>query len=121
MNNQQSRISAQDFLDKGLFELMGLSHLGDEEKKELTKTISDTVENRVLDRLYELLKDMNKLEEYYKALEKGDPEFTKFFTDNDIDLKQMFLEEAMALRIQLTTAADLFDQGIKPTTKTDKD
>lgn len=118
MDNSQAN-SGQDFLDKDIFELLGLTHLSAEEKKKLTKTITDTVEGRVWDRLFDQLTKEGKIEGYKTALDAGDEKLGQFLSSNNIDLNQMFTEEAMALRMQLTSAADLFDQGVTLTKKAD--
>jgi len=111
-NSNQQQID--DLLEKDIIELLGLEHLEENQKKDLRAKIMKTVENRVILRLNEELKEKNLLEEFEKITDEA--EIRKFLANHDINTDQMFLEEALLLKTQLKTSADYIDLGfqVKP-------
>lgn len=111
-NNRATDIGDK-ILNTDIIDLLGLDKLSDEEKEKARQQISETIENRVFDRLEEELEKSGKFELYSKALETGGDAFDNFLAEHKVDLNQMFLEEALGYKVQLKSAADLLDAGIK--------
>lgn len=112
-----SNSSATDIGDKilntDIIDLLGLDKLPDAEKEKARQQISETIENRVFNRLEEEMEKSGKFELYTKALEAGGETFDNFLAEHKVDINQMFLEEALGYKVQLKSAADLLDAGIK--------
>ena len=97
-------IDYQQVLNADLLELLGAKDMSDEEKAKLYQTAIDTIENRVMARVMDLLTDED-MEEWEK-LPEGDQEATHaFLTTHEIDLPQLYAKEALAYKTEIASLA----------------
>jgi len=100
----------EELLKTDIIDLIGGKDFTDEQKDELYNKMLDTISNRVIVKVSEKLPD-NDFVELEKILESGDKEkINKFFEDKNIDIKQMFVEEALVYKVEMVT---LTSQGGK--------
>lgn len=102
----------EKFISSDVIDLMGLSDLPDEDKKNMREKIIRTIENRALARIAVMLKDKGKTAEL-EGIEEEEA-ILKFFDDNAIPYEDIFTEEALAYKAQLKTAAEMASVGLKP-------
>lgn len=100
------------FISTDVVELMGLSDLSEEDKKNMREKIIRTIENRALVRIAAMLKEKGKTAEL-EGIEDEEA-ILKFFADNDIPYEDIFTEEAIAYKAELKSAADMASVGLKP-------
>lgn len=93
----------EELLKTDIIDLIGGKDFTDEQKDELYNKMLDTISNRVIVKVSEKLPD-NDFVELEKILESGDKEkINKFFEDKNIDIKQMFVEEALVYKVEMVT------------------
>ena len=118
---QSADSSASDaVINSDIIELLGLTHLPEDQKEKLRTEIGETIENRVFNRLEEEMEKKGLVDAYSKALEAGGTSFDEFLDENKVNLQQMFLEEALIYKVQMKSAADLFSAGVKMQVTSDK-
>ena len=94
-------------IDTDIFELMGLDHLEDKVKDELREKILLAIENRGFSVLYRTLKEKGLLEQFNQI--SNENQALDFLKEKEIDLRSIFIQEAIFLKSQLKTASDVVD------------
>jgi len=96
-----------ELLANDLFELLGLSDASDEKKAALIKTMTDTVDARVINRVTTMMSEKDA-QEFGRLAESADQErLIQFLVDHQIDLPQIVSEEAARLRVELVELSRL--------------
>jgi len=93
----------EELLKTDIIDLIGGKNFTEEQREELYKKMLDTIMNRVIVKVSEKLPD-DDFAELEKMLEEGDKDkINKFFEDKNIDIKQMFVEEALVYKVEMVT------------------
>ncbi len=88
-------------LDTDIFELLGLKNLSAKKKERIGNKIARIIIDRVLIRLNAMLSGEDAAELKY-LLEKGNnQDLQRFFTQKNIDIPKMMVQEAIVLKAQL--------------------
>lgn len=96
-----------DIINKDILEILGASNMSDEEKLNLYKKISDTIENRVFVRIDDKLTDVD-VEEWKKVLDTADTkQIQTFLQSKNIDFMKMLIEEALIYKTEIATLKKL--------------
>jgi len=89
-------IIEEDFLKSA-----GLENLSDSEKESLIIKLIESVKNRVIIRIDDLITENDK-SEFYELLDQGDNEkINHFLEQKNINVAQLVAEEALLQKIQL--------------------
>ena len=87
-------------------ELIGGENMPAEQKEELYKKMMDTIQTRVMARVDGLLAD-EEAADVRVLLESDDREgFEQFMVEKNIDIKQLYSEEALFYKLELTQLAN---------------
>lgn len=106
---------AERIINTDIIELLGLTRLSPEKQEEFRKQVVDTIQNRVMARVDEIIKAKGKAEEFARI--ENEEEIEKFLKDNGIDTEKLFLEESIYYKSQMVVAAKYADVGLKATIK----
>lgn len=101
---KNSFINPKNLIEGDFFKEAGLDNLPEEEKKKLLQKMLESIKNRVLVRIDDLISEA-KREDFHKILEKGsDEEIRGFLEANKIDLEQLTIEESILQKAELLKA-----------------
>jgi hypothetical protein len=101
VNPSSADISYEDMLRKDILELLGQDDLPEEEKNELYKKMLDTIQNRALMNVLDLLPD-EKRDEFNERLDNQNPaEINQFLEESGIDMEKIMLEESIIYKAEL--------------------
>ncbi len=90
-----------DISSKDILELMGATHMNDDERIEMYKTMLETIENRVFDRIDEQLSDAQAMQ-WKEVLEKGDQKnIQEFLKQCNINIEELYAKEALIYKVQM--------------------
>jgi len=96
-------------LDKDILEIIGGKDLSQEKKEKLYTRMAETIQNRVIARIYDKLSEENAIQ-VDSLLESDDKnQLEQFLKEKNIDLAKMLLAEAIVYKsemIELYRAAD---------------
>jgi len=99
-----------ELLEGDLFELLGISDVDDTKKASLVKTMTETVDARVINRVTALMSEEDAAQ-FGQLAEAEDQEgLIKFLVDREIDLPQIVSEEAARLRVELVELTRLVQE-----------
>jgi len=105
-NSQIPLLSIDDYaqiIDTDIFELLGLENMPEDKKADIAEKIGETVISRVLANVLESLEG-DKAAELKFLLEENNIEAIKqFLNENNIDLKEIVVKEAVVLKAQIAT------------------
>lgn len=105
MNDQSTQIDYEEVMRKDILEILGASNLPQKEKEKLYLKMLKTVQNRVIARITDSLKDQ-EIEELKKLLDEANQEkITQFLKNKKIDWSKMMLQEAMIYKTELAGLA----------------
>ncbi len=94
-------ISYDDIINKDILELMGAKNLPEEKKKELYTKILETIQNRTIAKIAQMLSD-DDLENWRKIADTKDKtRMNEFLNSKSIDLTKMMTEEAIIYKLEL--------------------
>lgn len=100
----------EDIIKKDILDLMGASDMPEEKKKELYTKMLETIQNRVITKIFDQLTPENA-EKLKQLIDKGNKsEIENFLKFQNIDLAKLMLEEAL---IYKTEMVDLSKKVIK--------
>ena len=99
-------MTLQEIIDKDIFSILGLENLDEEKKKELFEKASETIQNRILVRLADLLseEDVKKVVEF--AEQDNTDGFEQLVASNDIDLEQIAAEETLSYKTEMASITE---------------
>lgn len=104
MTDKKSEVDG--ILEKDILEILKSSGLSEEEKLQVYKKMLETIKNRTIDRILNLLSD-EKIEEWKKLLEQGDEIILiKFLSDNGADTQKIMIEETMKYKLEVAALMD---------------
>lgn len=98
-------VSADDFVTKDILDLMGASKLNNEEKAKLYDKMMESIEIRVITRIYKMLSAEDQGAWDKLASENHQLEMAEFLKERDIDLAKIFAEEAMFYKAEMINLA----------------
>ena len=106
-NQLFSEEEIKNILDKDLLELMGAKNMPDEEKAALYEKMAQTVQDRVLLRVDDLL-DEEGQKEFVSIIDTGDQEKTnQFLLGKNINVPQLIIQEAMLYKMEMMSILKL--------------
>ncbi|MCR4278171.1 MAG: hypothetical protein NUV80_03965 [Candidatus Berkelbacteria bacterium] len=96
----------EEILQKSIFEVSELENLSEEKKQEIFEQSYETVMNRVMIRIADLLDEhgIDKLKELIDEADAG--AVHQFFESNNIDIDQIASSEALAYKVELAALTD---------------
>lgn len=96
-----AQLTQQQLVESDIFDLLHLQNASDEVKDQFATRVLEGVENRVLLRIFDLLKEDN-YSTWVSLLDTGDDEMIrKFLTESDIDMQMLTIEESFRLKQEL--------------------
>jgi|GEM_PF-2308739 len=98
-------ISYDDFIQKDILDLMGAQDMPSEQKAELYESMVATIQDRVILRLLEMMSDDDYAELENSVDVKDATKFGEIIQRNNIDLPQVFAEEALTYKIEMVNLA----------------
>ena len=95
-------IDPEQFFDQSIFDLLEIQDFPEDKKNKIMKDMMDTINNRVIARVLDLLNE-NNLHEKFKSLveENNLEEIEIFLHDQDIDLKKIAVEESLLYKMEI--------------------
>jgi hypothetical protein len=104
-------VGPDEILNKDILDLIGMSHLAEEEKGKLYQTMVETIERRVVGRVDEMLSD-EEAEEWKKIVDAKDRQgFSDFLKEKSIDLVQIYAQEALIYKTELVSMIRALEQA----------
>ncbi len=98
-------LSAEDIINKDIFELMGVSDMSEEQKVELSKQITDTIEKKVFAQIVEKLSD-NEIPRWKQLLETGSSADIKdFLAKHNMNLNNLMTQTALDYKTEMADVA----------------
>lgn len=95
-------IDPEEFFDKGIFDLLEIKDLSEEQKNKITRDMMTTINNRVLARVLDLLQEKGVKEQFESLLEINSQEkIEDFLTEHQIDLKGIAVEESLLYKMEI--------------------
>lgn len=102
----KTKWTSRDIIDKDILELVGGENMSLEQKDELYKKMMETIQTRVMTRVDDLLTD-EEAADVRVLLENDDREgFEQFMVEKNIDIKQLYSEEALFYKLELSQLAN---------------
>jgi len=94
-------VKPEDFINKDILDLIGAQNLREDEKGKLYNKMIDSIQARVLTRIYQQLSGEDKQE--WDNLLKADnqPDIANFLQQKNIELEKIFTEEALSYKQEL--------------------
>lgn len=97
----------KNILEKDLLELMGEQNMPGEEKVALYEKMAQTVEDRVMLRIYDALTDPER-KEFETIIDSGDRAKTnEYLLAKDLSIQQMLVQEAMLYKLDMMSLMKL--------------
>jgi len=94
----------QKLVEGDFFKEAGLDGLPEEEKEKLMTKLIESVRNRVLIRIDDLIGDKDR-EAFHKVLESGkDEEIRKYLDEKKINVQQLVVEESLLQKAEMLNA-----------------
>ncbi len=91
----------EELINKDILELMGVTNLPEEKRRELYSKMLDTIQNRVIARVADKLSDQD-LEEWKQVTESGDKaKMEEFLKSRNIDIAQLMFQEALLYKTEM--------------------
>jgi len=104
---QAAKLDMKQLLQSSLFDVLGLNQLPDTEQDELRLMVMESIRDRVLVRVVDILGPTLE-KKWFELLDKGDDDAVyKFLEDNGIDLRQLAMEEGIRYKVELATRLHL--------------
>jgi hypothetical protein len=95
---------ANDFdqlFDKDIFEFLGIKNIDPRKREEITETMMDTIENRVIARIFDNIPEAEQ-ESFQQLFESEDKQkITKYLEEKNIDIQKFYIEEALNYKIDI--------------------
>lgn len=105
--NQPSSAQTSDLISKDILELMGVKNMSEEDRASTYKTMLETIQNRVISRIGDMLNDQD-VAEWEEIVRSGDQaRHHQFLQEKQIDLDHLYQEEAMRYKIEMTELAKI--------------
>ena len=103
MNQSQNnnQISTDDILNKDILELMGAKDMPDEKKKELYQKMLETIQNRVIARIDDMLTDEEAAEWKKIVDENNHQKNQEFLQRKNIDIKKLYTQELLIYKMEM--------------------
>ena len=107
--NAIAELSTEELIQGDLLTLMGAEHLTAAEQDELYQAALETIENRVVARIDELLTD-EEAQEWKSIVEAQNKDKLKaFFASKQIDLPRLYAEETLLYKSQMIDLVQTLD------------
>jgi hypothetical protein len=104
--NSNSGIDPKKLIEQDVFDAVGLEGLTDEQKQTLMLQMTESINNRVLIRIHDLLDEASK-KEWEGLIDEGkNQEATDFLESKGISLDKLAVEESLGLKAQLIEMAN---------------
>lgn len=99
-------LTAEEFLDKDIFDLLNVKNISQEEKEKLLKKMLDNIQMRVIVRIDDMLDTSEKQAEFKKVLTLSEKEISEFFEKENIDIEALLVQEALIYKTELVSLAN---------------
>lgn len=91
----------EDIINKDILELMGVSNIPEEKKRELYTKMIETIENRAINQIANMLSEKDT-EEWKKIAETKDKQKEdQFLKSKNIDLVQIMLNQTLLYKAEM--------------------
>ncbi len=95
-------VNPEQFLDQDIFDLLQLPNLSKEKKDKIIKDMLETVNNRVIARILDLLEEKNQQEQFFTLLQGNQNQaIDDFLEQQNIDIKKISLEESLLYKMEI--------------------
>lgn len=104
---------AQKVLETDIFDILGNPDIDDGNKAELLRKMLDTIRNRTVERILDLLSD-DERQEWEKLLDaKDDIRTNQFLMSRNINSQEMMIEETIKYKLEVKNLVDYLKQSGK--------
>lgn len=104
-SNQIFGMDFEAFIDADILELLGVKNISPEEKEKIFAKMLDTIQNRVIIKIDDRFDEAQR-NEFKRLLGEGDNDkINQFFENNNIDIKQLLMLEAINYKTELVALA----------------
>jgi len=105
-SNRGGGIDPKQLIEKDIFEAVGLDDLTDGQKQNLMIQMTESINNRVLVKIHDLLDQAGRAE-WQKLLDEGkNKEASDFLESKGISVDELAVEESLGLKAQLIEMAE---------------
>ena len=105
--NQLVSAQADDIMTQDILDIMGAKNMSEEDRAKTYRVMLDTVQNRVIARIGDLLADED-VAVWEEIVQAGDQaRHHQFLADKQIDLDRLYQEEAMRYKIEMVELAKI--------------
>ncbi len=112
--NQIFGMSVEEFLDTDILKMIGAGEISQEEKNNIYKKMVDTISNRVILKIDDLLQTEENRNKFKSLLEKNDSAaMENFFVEFGIDVKDLIMQETLIYKTELVSLAKSVDENNK--------
>lgn len=112
--NQILGMSVEEFLDTDILKMIGAGEISQEEKNNIYKKMVDTISNRVILKIDDLLQTEENRNKFKSLLEKNDSAaMENFFVEFEIDVKDLIMQETLIYKTELVSLAKSVDENNK--------
>jgi len=95
----------EEIVEKDILEILGMHNLSDETKADLYTQLYKTLQNLVITRIADILEPAD-FKYLVNILDAGHhEEIAQFFKEHNLDMKRLFAEEAVSLKLQMAAYA----------------
>ncbi len=109
-NNSAKKYTAQEVIDKDIFEILGLSNSDSDTKQKMMDEMTATVKTRVISRVDDLISD-DQVDEWKEIVESGDKQaYAKFLTEHEINLDKLFAEESISYKMEMAALTNVLKE-----------
>lgn len=96
-----------EIIKKDILDIMGIQNISEDTKNELYQQLYKTLQNMVIVRISDQLNE-DEFNNLSDLLESGrHEEIASYFEQHSIDIKKLFAEEAVSLKLQMASLVDL--------------
>lgn len=104
-------LTSQQILEGDILDLVGLSNLPEEQKVEVRTKLMESLMNRVMIRVADIIGDAG-MEEFQQTLDSGDDNAIRTYLEGQgIDLKRLAIEEAILLKTEVVEGIEAVKTG----------
>ena len=105
-------VGSEKLLEDNIFELLGIADANEEQKNKMMADITRTIQNRVVARILDGLKD-EEVPIFEDAMGKDDEAVKQFLASKGIDLPRIATEEALSYKAELLAMVEIAGQQDK--------
>lgn len=100
-----------EFIDDGIFKLLGIDDMSENDKEELLKKMFKTIENRVVAKVMDALPDSETEAVKDAVTATNKDKFYEILKRHNINLEKLYAEEALIYKLQMTDLVNIGEEN----------